>query len=86
MLRQLTADQKTSKVAIAKEHLGQFNHDEKSLNCIVSGDEMWVHYTEPETKAHSKKWKQAGSPPPKKLKLSPSAGRVMLLLFEIQME
>ena len=35
-----------------KGTLGHFNHDEnKFLNCIVTGDEMWVHYAEPETKA-----------------------------------
>ena len=27
-----------------------FNHNEnKFLNCIVTGDEMWIHYAEPET-------------------------------------
>ena len=48
------------------EHLGRFNHDGNNvLNWIVIGDEMWVHYAEPETKAQSKKWKKSGSPPPK---------------------
>ena len=37
---------------------------------------MWVHSAEPETKSPSKR---AGSPPHKKFKLSPSAGRVMLV-------
>ena len=31
---------------------------------------MWVHYADPETKARSKLWKRAGSPTPKKFKLS----------------
>jgi hypothetical protein len=48
------------------------------LNRSYTGDEMWVHYSEPETKAQSKQWKRAGSPPPK---LSPSAGKVMLVAF-----
>ena len=55
-----------------KEHLGRFNHDEnKVLHCIFTGDVMWVHYAEPETKVQSKLWKPAGSSPPKKFKLSP---------------
>ena len=42
-------------MTIAKEYLGHFNHDEnKFSNCIVTGDEMWVSYAEPETKAQSK--------------------------------
>ena len=54
----LTKDQKTSRVTIVKEHSGRFNHDEsKFFNCIVTGDEMWVHYVEHETKAQSKQWK-----------------------------
>ena len=72
--KQLTEDQKTSWETIAKVHLGCYNHDgNKFLNCIVTADEMWVHYTEPETKAQSKQWKKAGSPHPKKFKRSPSA-------------
>ena len=67
VLKQLTEDQKTPRVTIGKEHLGHFKHDEnKLLNFIVTGDEMCVHYAEPETKAQPKQWKQAGSPSPKK--------------------
>jgi hypothetical protein len=51
------------------------------LNRIITADKMWVHYSEPETKAQSKQWKRAGSPPPKTFKLSPSAGKVMLVAF-----
>ena len=51
------------------------------LNCIVTGDEIWVHYAKAETKPQSKQWERAGSPPPKKFKLSPSAGKVMLIAF-----
>ena len=42
---------------------------------------MWVHYAESETKAQSKQWKRAGSPPLKKFRLSPSVGKVMLVAF-----
>ena len=39
--KQLTEDQKASRVTIAKEHFGRFNHDEnKFLSCIVTGDEI----------------------------------------------
>ena len=49
--KQLTENQKTSKVTIVKEHSGRFNHDRNRFsNSIVNRDEMWVHYTESETK------------------------------------
>ena len=40
-----------------------------------------MRYAEPETKVQSKQWKRVGSPPPKKFKLSLSAGKVMLVAF-----
>ena len=56
--KQLTEDQKASRMTLAKEHLAHFNHDEnKFLKDFVIGDEIWVHYAEPETKAQSKQWK-----------------------------
>ena len=43
VLQQQTEHQNASRMTIVKEHLGCFNHDEnKFLNCIVTGDEMWV--------------------------------------------
>jgi histone-lysine N-methyltransferase SETMAR len=50
--RQLSADQTATGVTNAKEHLRRFNREgNKFLNRIITGDEMWVHYSEPETKA-----------------------------------
>ena len=80
--KQLTEDQKASRVTIAKEHLGDFYNDEnKVFELYFTGDEMWVHYAEPKTKAQSKLWKWFGSPLSKKFKLSPSADKVMLVAF-----
>ena len=68
VLKQLIEDQKACRMTIAKDHLGHSNHNENQfLNFIDFGDEMWAHYAEPETKAQSKQWKPANSPPPKKL-------------------
>ena len=40
-----------------KRKFGHLNHNEnKLLNFIVPGHEMWVHYAEFETKAQSKQW------------------------------
>jgi hypothetical protein len=48
--RQLSAYQKATRVTNAKEHLSRFNREgDKFLNRIITGDEMWVHFSEPES-------------------------------------
>ena len=51
------------------------------LSCLVTVDEIWVHYYEPENKALSRQWVGPGSPRPKKFKTQPSAGKVMAIVF-----
>ena len=54
--------ERRSRVTIAKEHLGHFNHYENNfLSSVVIGNKMPVHNAEPETKAESKQWKRPGS-------------------------
>ena len=51
------------------------------LGRIVTGDETWVHYNQPETKKASKEWRHTSSPKPKNFVTHPSAGKVLLALF-----
>jgi len=51
------------------------------LGRIVTGDETWVHYHQPETKKASKEWRRTFLPKPKKFSTQPSAGKIMLTLF-----
>ena len=51
------------------------------MDSIVTGDESWAHHYEPETKRQSMQWHHLGSPSPKKFKLAPSAGKVMITVF-----
>ena len=82
MPKQLTEDQKAARVTITKEHLVYFHRDEKFFYLYCHWGQLWVHYAEPETKTLTvKAWKWAASPPLKKLKLSPSACKVMLVVF-----
>jgi len=41
----------------------------------------WVHHFDPESKRESMLWKQVSSPPPKKIKVTASAGKVMATVF-----
>ena len=47
---------------------------------LVTVDETWVHYYEPENK-ESRQWVRPVSPRPKKFKTQPSAGKVMATVF-----
>ena len=51
------------------------------LSRLVTVDETWVHYYEPENKAQSRQSVGPGSPRPKKFKTQPSAGKVMATVF-----
>ena len=48
---------------------------------LVTVDETWVYYCEPENKAQSLQCVGPGSPRPKKFKMQPSAGKVMVTVF-----
>ena len=52
-----------------------------TLSRLVTVDETWVHYYEPENKAQSRQSVGPGSPKPKKFKTQPSAGKVMATVF-----
>ena len=43
---------------------------------LMTVDEKWLHYNEPENKAQSRQCVGPGPPRPKKLKTQPSAGKV----------
>lgn len=48
---------------------------------LITQDETWVHYYDPESKAQSNLWKHHGSPPPTKARVQPSASKIMLTVF-----
>lgn len=78
----LTALYKKTRVGICKENLELLEEGgDDFLGRIVTGDETWVHCYDSETKQQSMQWKHKGSPPPKKFKVKPSAGKVMATVF-----
>jgi histone-lysine N-methyltransferase SETMAR len=80
--RQLTDELKHSRLDVCGLMLQRYlNEGEQFMNSIVTGDESWAHHYEPETKRQSMQWRHLGSPSPKKFKLSPSAGKVMITVL-----
>ncbi|UYV84423.1 hypothetical protein LAZ67_X002121 [Cordylochernes scorpioides] len=84
---------KTQVDRIMREHLGlrklsalwvpkPLTPDQKAVRRkFVTMDETWAHYFTPESKQQSMQWRYSGSPPPKKAKTVPSAGKVMVSVF-----
>lgn len=80
--RLLTPELKERRVDACEELLRRFEREgDGFLARIVTGDETWVHFHQPETKRESKEWRHSTSPKPKKCRTEPSAGKVMLTLF-----
>ncbi|UYV72767.1 hypothetical protein LAZ67_10000620 [Cordylochernes scorpioides] len=52
-----------------------------TVSRIVTGDEIWVHHSTPETKRQSMVWKKPEESAPKKAKVTISAGKVMAIVF-----
>ena len=66
--RQLTAELKERRVDACQELLKRFEAEgDGFLGRIVTGDETWVHYHQPETKKASKEWRHTSPPKPKKI-------------------
>ncbi|XP_045458103.1 histone-lysine N-methyltransferase SETMAR-like [Melitaea cinxia] len=80
--RMLTTPQKQQRVECSGAFLDLCNEDKDGvLSRIVTGDKTWVHHYEPESKQDSMQWHKKGTAPPKKLKVSQSAGKLMATVF-----
>jgi len=52
---------------LAIAFLSRYENDKNEvLDKIVTGDKIWVHYFQPESKRNSKEWKYTNSPRTKK--------------------
>ena len=76
--KSLSDEQMATRASVCSALLKRFRSKDDFLLCLVTVDETWVHYYEPENKAQ---WVGPGSPRPKKFKAQPSAGKVMATVF-----
>ncbi|UYV70650.1 hypothetical protein LAZ67_8000166 [Cordylochernes scorpioides] len=78
----LTPDQKAVKRKLSLDNLALFEaNPEEFVNRFVTMDETWAHHFTPESKQQSMQRRHSGSPPPKKAKTVPSAGKVKVSVF-----
>ena len=79
--KSLSDEQTATSASVCSTLLKHFGSKDDFLLRLVTVDETWVHYYEPENKAQSCQWVGPGSPRPKKFKTQPSAGKVMATVF-----
>ena len=80
--KSLSDEQMATRASVCSALLKRFrSKDEDFLSRLVTVDETWVHYYEPENKAQSCQWVGPGSLRPKKFKMQHSAGKVMATVF-----
>ena len=77
----LSGEQMATRASVCSTLLKRFRSKDHFLLRMVTVDETWVHYYEPENKAQSRQWVGPGSPRPKKFKTQPCAGKVMDTVF-----
>ena len=75
--KSLSDEQMATRASVCSALLKRFRPKDDFLLRLVTVDETWVHYYEPENKAQSRQWVGPGSPRPKKFKTQPSAGKAM---------
>ncbi len=51
------------------------------LHNIITIDESWMHYYDPETEQQNSQWKGRQSPPPMKAETARSTGKVTMVIF-----
>ena len=79
--KSLRDEQMATTASVCSALLEHFRSKDDFLLHLVTVDETWVHYYEPEIKAQSRQWVGPGSLRPKKFKTQPSAGKVMATVF-----
>ena len=80
--KSLSDEQMATRASVYSALLRRFRSKEDDyISRLVTADETWVHYYEPENKAQSRQSVGPGSPRPKKFKTQPSAGKVMTTVF-----
>ena len=79
--KSLSDEQMATRASVCSALLKRFRSKDDFLLRLVTVDETWVHYYEPENKAQSRQWVGLESPRPKKFKTQLSAGKMMATVF-----
>lgn len=79
--RLLTCTQMDARVVLSKSNLRSMDRDPDFYEKLITVDETWIHYYDPDSKQQSQQWLPRGSNPPLKARVTPSLGKVMATIF-----
>ncbi|XP_050522590.1 protein GVQW3-like [Daktulosphaira vitifoliae] len=79
--KNLSAEQKQHRMALAQDCLEQVENDPTLLDRVITGDESWFFQYDPETKRQSSQWLSPNTPRPKKARMSKSRVKTMIITF-----
>ena len=79
--RVLREDQKERRCHDSREMVELINSGPAVLDALVTCDESWIYFYDPETKRQSSQWKHAGSSRPKKARQSKSTHKLLMIPF-----
>ena len=79
--RMLREDQKERCCHDSREMVELINSDPALLDALVTCNESWIYFYDPETKRQSSQWKHADSPRPKKARQSKSTHKLLMIPF-----
>ena len=79
--RVLREDPKERRCHDSRKIVELINSDPAVFDVLVTCDESWIYWYDPETKRQSSQWKHAGSPRPKKASQSKSTHKLLMILF-----
>ena len=78
----LTKEQKASRVKMAKTLLKKYkNCDKRRIIELITGDETWMYYFEPQRRVNNKQWLRKDQDRPVIAKRTKSAGKVLYAIF-----
>ena len=77
----LSDEHMATRASVCSALLKRFKSKDDFILRLVTVNEIWIHYYEPENKVQSRQWVGPGSPRPKKFQTQPSAGKVMATVF-----
>ena len=80
--RLLSEDDRKRRISASRDFIRRWRASgDAFLDRIITTDETWLYFYDPETKQQSSVWTVKGSAPPKKARVSKSAGKRMCIMF-----
>ena len=77
-----TPIQRANRVDCCQELLQESKvNPDNFFDCIVTGDESWIHHYNPLSQLEAKVWKRLGEQTPTQLRQERSAGKIMMMIF-----